>query len=81
VHDLTWENYCAKMLKEGEWGDHLTLIAASEVFKTKIIIISSIPGDNFVIDIPTFSQIRDDRTIILSHYAEFHYGSVHLMNK
>jgi hypothetical protein len=82
VHDLSWENYCAKMLKEGEWGDHLTLIAASEVFKTKIIIISSIPGDNFVIDInPTFSQIRDDRTIILSHYAEFHYGSVHLINK
>jgi len=76
VHDQSWENYCQKMLKDGEWGDHLTLIAAAEVFQTVIIIISSIPGDNYVIEIiPTFTAPQ--RTIMLSHFAEFHYGSVH----
>jgi len=76
VHDQTWEQYCTKMLKEGEWGDHLTLIAAAEVFKVVIIIISSIPGDDYVIEIiPTFTEPQ--RTIMLSHFAEYHYGSVH----
>jgi hypothetical protein len=31
VHDKTWEEYCAEMAREGTWGDHLTLVAASEV--------------------------------------------------
>jgi len=76
VHDQTWDQYCEKMLKEGEWGDHLTLIAAAEVFKVVIIIISSIPGDDYIIEIiPTFNQ--PERTIMLSHFAEYHYGSVH----
>jgi hypothetical protein len=30
------------MSKDGVWGDHLTLIAAAELFGTKIVIISSI---------------------------------------
>jgi len=76
VHDQTWEAYCQKMLRDGEWGDHLTLIAAAEVFKAVIVIVSSIPGDNYLIEItPTFST--PTRTIMLSHFAEYHYGSVH----
>jgi len=76
VHDQTWDQYCSKMSKEGEWGDHLTLIAAAEVFKTAIVIISSVPGDNFVIEVtPAFTGANG--TIMMSHFAEFHYGSVH----
>jgi len=30
VHDKTWEKYCEEMGREGIWGDHLTLVAASE---------------------------------------------------
>jgi len=76
VHDQTWDQYCAKMSKEGEWGDHLTLIAASELFSARVMIISSIPGDNFIIEVvPALSSTQN--TIMLSHFAEFHYGSVH----
>jgi len=76
VHDQSWEQYCTKMCKEGEWGDHLTLIAAAEVFKTAIVIISSVPGDNFIVEVtPVFSSPQS--TIMLSHFAEYHYGSVH----
>jgi len=38
----TWEDYCKYLSKEGSWGDHITLLAASEVFQCKIIILSSI---------------------------------------
>jgi len=76
VHDQTWDQYCAKMSKEGEWGDHLTLIAAAEVFSGKIIIISSIPGDNYLIEVvPALTAPQN--LMMLSHFAEFHYGSVH----
>lgn len=71
-----------------ETGDHLTLIAAAEVFNCRIVIVSSIPGDSFVVEInPIRSQeVLADGTIrvvpalhllTLSHFAEFHYGSVH----
>uniref|UniRef100_A0A6B2L4L7 OTU domain-containing protein n=1 Tax=Arcella intermedia TaxID=1963864 RepID=A0A6B2L4L7_9EUKA len=76
VHDKTWDEYCTKMSQSGEWGDHLTLIAAAEVFSTRIVVISSAPGDNYIIEIiPTFSIPH--QTIFLSHFAEFHYGSVY----
>lgn len=69
-------------------GDHLTLIAAAEVFNARIVIVSSIPGDNFVVEInPIKSHVAsEDGTVkivpamhllTLSHFAEFHYGSVH----
>jgi len=75
VHDQSWEQYCDRMNREGEWGDHLTLIAAAEVFKSSIVIISSVLGDNFVVEVlPTFCI--PENTIMLSHFAEFHYGSV-----
>jgi len=75
VHDKTWEQYCNDMARDGTWGDHLTLIAATELFNIKVIIISSVPGDNYVVDInPEFSKPR--RIVMLSHYAEYHYGTV-----
>jgi len=71
----SWGSYCDSMQKQGIWGDHLTLIAAAEMFKLKIVIISSVPGDNYVIEIvPVFSPPQ--HTIYLSHLAEFHYSSV-----
>jgi len=75
VFDKTWEQYCNEMARDGVWGDHLTLIAACELFNIKIIIISSVPGDNFIVEInPELSRPR--RVVMLSHYAEYHYGSV-----
>jgi len=73
------------MAKDGVWGDHLTLIAASEVFNARIVIISSVPGDNFVVDIsPIGCDVAAEgvpprvpsHLLTLSHFAEFHYGSV-----
>jgi tetratricopeptide (TPR) repeat protein len=79
VHDRKWEEYCDGMAKDGCWGDHLTLLAISEMFGVVISVISSVEGDNFITEIhPT--QKKMNRVLLLSHYAEFHYGSLtHVM--
>jgi len=75
VHDKTFEQFCNDMARDGTWGDHLSLIAATELFNINLIIISSVPGDNFIIEIvPELSKAR--RIVMLSHYAEYHYGSI-----
>jgi len=75
AHDRTWEQYCNEMDRNGTWGDHLTLIAATEIFSIQIFIISSVTGDNFIVDIVP-EKVRPHRLVMLSHYAECHYGSV-----
>lgn len=75
VHDRKWEDYCAAMAKDGCWGDHLTLLAISEMFGAQISIFSSVEGDNFITEIhPTTKKLK--KVLLLSHYAEFHYGSL-----
>jgi len=75
VHDRKWEDYCAAMAKDGCWGDHLTLLAISEMFGAQISIFSSVEGDNFITEIhPTTKKLN--KVLLLSHYAEFHYGSL-----
>eukprot|EP01133_Synstelium_polycarpum_P013306 gene13306-15641_t len=71
-----WDDYCNEMSKNGIWGDHLTLVAAAEIYKAKISIISSVESNsNFVIEIvPT--KIENPKVLLLSHYSEFHYGSL-----
>jgi len=75
MHDRKWEDYCTAMAKDGCWGDHLTLLAISEMFGVQISIFSSVEGDNFITEIhPTIKKLK--KVLLLSHYAEFHYGSL-----
>lgn len=87
--DRKWDDYCASMATDKTWGDHLTLIAATELFCCRLVIISSIPGDNYIIEInpalgdaavtlsnSSVAVVPDANVIMLSHFAEFHYGSV-----
>jgi len=89
VCDRKWEDWCAEMSRASTWGDHLTLLAASEVFCSHILILSSIPGEHFIIEIcPTIGPdavsiqnssiqaVPDHNLLMLSHFAEFHYGSM-----
>lgn len=75
VHDKPWEEYCNVMEKDGCWGDHLTLLAISEIFGAVISIMSSVEGDNFITEIHPTNK-KTNKVILLSHYAEFHYGSL-----
>jgi len=75
VHDRPWEEYCEMMEKDGCWGDHLTLLAASEIHGAVISIMSSVEGDNFITEIHPTAK-KTNKVLLLSHYAEFHYGSL-----
>jgi hypothetical protein len=75
VHSYTWEEYCNEISREGIWGDHLTLLAITEIFGTRICIVSSVESDNHVTEIAP-KKIKSDKILFLSHYAEFHYGSL-----
>jgi len=51
-------------------------LAASEEFERRITVISSIEGDQFVIEInPTKKTIQ--QPMLMSHWVEFHFGSLH----
>ncbi|EGC37812.1 hypothetical protein DICPUDRAFT_149557 [Dictyostelium purpureum] len=65
VTTTSWDEYCNNMSKNGTWGDHLTLVAAAEIFRINISIISSVETQsNFVTEI-TPSK-KSDHALTLS---------------
>jgi hypothetical protein len=73
--DVSSNVTCLVQAVTGTWGDHLTLVAASELFGRPITIISSVNDSNFMADIVP-RVTRTTKPIFLSHYAEFHYTSI-----
>ena len=59
------------------WGDELTLIAASAIFRAEIVIISSVKEDACnEITPPAAWKVQIERRLIIGHYHEYHYTSV-----
>jgi hypothetical protein len=71
-----WQSYCDTMARPGIWGDHLTLIALAEVLGAKISVVSSVEGDHYITEITPKSSLALKRVLLISHFAEFHYGSL-----
>jgi len=77
AHDQSWDQFCSELSRPGIWGNHLTLVAVCEHYGTPITVISSIEGESYLIHIePTSTKSNSNKRILLSHYAEYHYGSV-----
>jgi len=79
--DMAWNEFCDHMAKNGIWGNHITLLAIAELYQVTILVVSSVENeDSFIIEINPFTekhkQQLQKRTIYLSHYAEYHYGSL-----
>ncbi|KMZ69321.1 OTU-like cysteine protease-like [Zostera marina] len=72
---MKYKRYCKKMKKSGEWGDHLTLQAASDKFGAKICLLTSFRDTCFVEIVP--QQQAPQREIWLSFWSEVHYNSVY----
>ncbi|RAL42733.1 hypothetical protein DM860_009240 [Cuscuta australis] len=72
---MDYDEYLKKMSKSGEWGDHVTLQAAADVYGVKIFIITSFK-DTCYIEILPHTQISK-RIIFLSFWAEVHYNSIY----
>jgi len=76
---MDFDEYLAEMSRPGIWGDHLTLVAISEMLHVKISIISSVENDSsFFTEIKPRIVDNEDQVLLLSHFAEYHYGSLTL---
>ncbi|KAJ3675826.1 hypothetical protein LUZ60_004868 [Juncus effusus] len=72
---MRYKQYCKKMAKSGEWGDHVTLQAAADKFGAKICLLTSFRDTCFVEIIPQ-SQ-APQKELWLSFWSEVHYNSLY----
>jgi hypothetical protein len=79
-NDDGWDHYCNLMSFSGTWGDHLTLVAAAELFHVRIVIVSSAADESQalieIVPTSTGKAPQNLDVIFLCHYAEFHYGTL-----
>ncbi|KAG6538051.1 hypothetical protein ZIOFF_003154 [Zingiber officinale] len=78
---MAYSDYLKKISKSGEWGDHVTLQAATDKFGCKIFVITSFK-DTCYIEILPRDQKPNRGTLahaflFLSFWAEVHYNSIH----
>ncbi|KAK4403898.1 OVARIAN TUMOR DOMAIN-containing deubiquitinating enzyme 9 [Sesamum angolense] len=62
-------------VRNGEWGDHVTLQAAADWFGVKIFVITSFKDTCYIEILP--QNQKSNRTIFLSFWAEVHYNSIY----
>lgn len=71
------EAFCQDMARNGIWGNHLTLVALANSLQRKIVILSSVDSpNNCLMEILPNKVAENSQPILLSHYAEYHYGSL-----
>uniref|UniRef100_A0A2P2JFA7 ubiquitinyl hydrolase 1 n=1 Tax=Rhizophora mucronata TaxID=61149 RepID=A0A2P2JFA7_RHIMU len=71
---MAFEDYLEKMTRSGEWGDHVTLQAAADLYGVKIIVMTSFKNTCYIEILPNVE--RSKRVILLSFWAEVHYNSI-----
>ncbi|XP_062173123.1 OVARIAN TUMOR DOMAIN-containing deubiquitinating enzyme 12-like isoform X3 [Alnus glutinosa] len=72
---MAYGDYLEKMSKSGEWGDHVTLQAAADLYGVKIFVITSFKDTCYIEILPHLE--RSKRVIYLSFWAEVHYNSIY----
>nr|XP_043631814.1 OVARIAN TUMOR DOMAIN-containing deubiquitinating enzyme 12-like [Erigeron canadensis] len=72
---MVYSDYLKNMAKVGEWGDHVTLQAAADLYGIKIFVITSFKDTCYIEIVPSVQ--RSNRVIFLSFWAEVHYNSIH----
>ena len=70
-----WDAYLNDLSRSGVWGDYLTLIAASNVFGLRIVVVSSIQGAQDI-TINPIENNEETTEIYLGHLHELHYVSL-----
>ncbi|KAK4272274.1 hypothetical protein QN277_020856 [Acacia crassicarpa] len=72
---MKYKQYCKKMAKSGEWGDHVTLQAAADKFAAKICLLTSFRDTCFVEITPQNTAPKCQ--LWLSFWSEVHYNSLY----
>ena len=69
VHNQVWDDYLFDLAGDA-WGDHLTLLAVTNIYNVDIRIVSSVTPD---VTHMNATHGRQGRIIYLGHESEFHY--------
>ena len=74
-----WEEYCNTMAKNGEWADHIVIIATAHFLQRDIVIVTSSPqgmgsAEPFI-RISCRSELFRE-PLVLGHVWESHYQSL-----
>mmetsp|Transcript_6846 Transcript_6846/g.15613 ORF Transcript_6846/g.15613 Transcript_6846/m.15613 type:complete len:239 (-) Transcript_6846:86-802(-) len=77
--DSDYDEYLARMRKEREWGDGVTLQAASDAYGITISLITSY-DEGFYIEVHPDERKVTERSLWLSFFAEVHYNSLYPLN-
>ncbi|XVF83144.1 hypothetical protein PTKIN_Ptkin16aG0110000 [Pterospermum kingtungense] len=72
---MAYGDYLKKMNENGEWGDHVTLQAAADLYGVRLFVLTSFK-DTCYIEILPHHQ-KSQRIIFLSFWAEVHYNSIY----
>ncbi|CAI9272937.1 unnamed protein product [Lactuca saligna] len=72
---MMYDDYLKNMAKVGEWGDHVTLQAAADLYGIKVFVITSFKDTCYIEIVPSVQ--RSNRVIFLSFWAEVHYNSIY----
>lgn len=72
---MAYGEYVKRMSKNGEWGDHVTLQAAADLYGAKILIITSFKDTCYIEILPQVQKSK--RVLLLSFWAEVHYNSIY----
>ncbi|CAH9097460.1 unnamed protein product [Cuscuta epithymum] len=72
---MAYDDYLHKMSKSGEWGDHVTLQAAADLYGVRIFVLTSFKDTCYIEIVPNTQ--KSERVIFLSFWAEVHYNSIH----
>jgi len=81
VNDKTFAKYCEHMKGPTAWGDHLTLVAAANVYCVEIDIWSSVKSNtNFIVEIKPTSLAKRS-PLLLAHVSELHFISLGIAPK
>ncbi|XP_061368773.1 OVARIAN TUMOR DOMAIN-containing deubiquitinating enzyme 12-like [Gastrolobium bilobum] len=72
---MEYGEYLEKMSKSGEWGDHVTLQAAADLYGARIFVMTSFKDTCCIEILPHFEKPKG--VIFLSFWAEVHYNSIY----
>ena len=75
-----WDAYCARVARNGTWGDHVCIQALADALGAQFNILSSFAAGSYI-EVPPGPASGNpravkDRHLFLSFHAEVHYGSV-----
>ncbi|KAL3888019.1 hypothetical protein ACJMK2_000403, partial [Sinanodonta woodiana] len=78
IYNESFDDYCSRMARDGEWADHVVVVAMARMLQMDIMIVTSSPSsgpENIIAWVVGQTAFQGD-PILLGHVWESHYMSL-----